>query len=258
MKSKTIGVEQNDITEMLTAQWAGTFIALRFNIVCNAFALNHPKYNYLFPYRNAVGILNGHLGFPVDILEEAKTSKWLRKRTPDEQKAFDKLFDSIVNQGEYFDELKIEDKKSFNKVYDYCYLVQLMCEKAAKEFKSKKDIWKIHSCFIMGIDAIQKYFELIGYWTRKTEEKRNREGSGKGQIEAREKRLHNIEEDLKTFFEDFTGETIEIDKGEFIKTISKQFIDAVDYPRHPNTIKDYKEKLEKKLNKKIILTKKKK
>jgi hypothetical protein len=89
------------------------------------------------------------------------------------------------------------------------------------------------------------------------EEKSSKRDSGKGQKDAKENRVQKISEAIKEFVDERADE-LHIDKGLFNKILCKAFEGVEDYPRHHKTITTYKEEVEHKLGKKIILEKKRK
>jgi len=98
----------------------------------------------------------------------------------------------------------------------------------------------------------------VQYDTNKFHERFIRKNSGKGQINAQEERVNDLKEKIKAVVDVDSKDTIDIDKGLFHKLVNESFVGREDYPRHPKTVKIYKEKIEKDLNKKINLTRKKK
>ena len=247
--------EENLIESRLTEEWFIIFRALSLNLICNMFIIKHPEFNYAFPSRGNVGILDGYLHHSKDIFKEADRLK--KTRSTDNQKAFDKMFDRIYLEGKWFDYVDVKDKNSFSKVYDYFFIMEMLCKKISEQKTLKDKILHMHGCFINGIDVIQKYFELIGYQTKAIEEKAKKQGSGKGQKMAQAKRAQKLKEKIETFVNDFSKDVIDIDKGLFNKLLNETFEGAEEYPRHHNTIKTYKEIIEKDFKKKINLTRKK-
>jgi len=247
--------EENLIESRLTEEWFITFRMLRINLICNMFIIKHPEFDYTFPYKGNRGILSGYLHPSDEILKEADKLK--ETRSTDNQKAFDKMFDRIYIEGGWFDNIDIKDKDSFNKAYDYFCIMEMLCKKVSEQKTLKDKISHMHGCFFNGIDVIQKYFELIGYQTKAIEEKAKKQGSGKGQKMAQAERAKKLKEKIETFVNDFSKDVIDIDKGLFNKLLNETFEGAEEYPRHHNTIKTYKEIIEKDFKKKINLTRKK-
>jgi len=253
MKKKS--KEQIYIERLLNEEWFYYFHFIRLNLICNMFIIKHPEFDYAFPCRGNVGVLGGYLHHSKDIFKEADKLK--KTRSTDNQKAFDKLFESIYLENKWFDYIDVKDKNSFNKVYDYFCIMEMLCKKISEQKTLKDKISHMHGCFVNGTDVIQKYFELIGYQTKAIEDKANKRGSGKGQIIAKEKRASKLKEKIKEFINDFSKDVIDIDKGLFNKLLNETFEGAEEYPRHPTTIKTYREIIEKDFNKRINLTRKK-
>lgn len=84
---------------------------------------------------------------------------------------------------------------------------------------------------------------LIGYWTKKIEEKRQRRGSGKGQQEAEQSRQAKLGEKIKEKSGGNIPDNLFLDKGSFVKMLNEVW--QSDYPKHQRTIKNYKEAVEK-------------
>lgn len=237
-----------------------TFAFLRMNLVCNMFIINNPEFNYIFPYRGNVGMLSGYLHHSKDILklinnEKAEIKTGTGKDVQAHIKSLNKKADGIFKANENFENIDIRDKESFRKIYDYFYIMKFMYDKSMKSTNKNDFAPSDLPSGLLSIDATQKYFELIGYWTAKMEDKAKKRNSGKGQKDAQEERVNELTDKIKTFVDDFSKDTIDLDKGLFIKLLSETFTGAEEYPRHPQTIKTYKGKIENSLNIKLNLTK---
>lgn len=96
--------------------------------------------------------------------------------------------------------------------------------------------------------------KLEGRLYLKWDQKEQRLNSGIGQKKAQAERQAKLAESLRQYEKDDYDE-IRIKKGDFCKFLDQAFVGAEDYPRHPSTIKNYKEASEKILGKKIIFKK---
>lgn len=233
-----------------------TFVFLRMNLVCNMFIIYNPEFNYIFPYRGNVGMLSGYLHHSKDILKlinnkKAEIKTGTGKDVKAHIKSLNKKADSIFKANEDFENIDIRDKESFRKIYDCFYIMQLIYDKAMKSTNKHDFVPSELPSGLLSIDATQKYFELIGYWTAKMEDRAKKRNSGKGQKNAKEKRVKQLSEAIKEFIDDLEKDVLYIDKGLFNKILSKTFVGSEDYPRHPQTIKAYREAVERVLGKKI-------
>jgi hypothetical protein len=85
------------------------------------------------------------------------------------------------------------------------------------------------------------------------EGREQRRNSGRGQKDAKERRVKSIAESIKEFVGEVESETVYINKADFHKVLCNAFEGIVP---HPRTTKNYKSAVEDKLGKKIVLTKK--
>ncbi len=151
------------------------FYFLRMNVLCNIFVLEHPELNLPFPMRGNVGLCSGYFGHGVneDVLENVKNENIAIIRIKNSQSYNKKLIDFL--HGEDFENIDIRDKESFKKVYDYFCILELYYDKITKSRKPEMYL-PISQGGLYSIDATQKYFELIGYWTAKEENRVNNPG----------------------------------------------------------------------------------
>lgn len=241
-----------------------TFHFLRMNLMCNAFIIYNPECDHIFPYRGNVGLLSGYLHTSKDILKEikdinsdTKKSTGTKKETAAYIKSLNKKLDRICKGKENFENIDIRNEESYKKLYDYFYIMELMYDKAMEATNRQNFTVKDFPEDILSLDVTQKYFEFIGYWTARMEEKGKKRNSGKGQKDAKERRVKQVSEAIvKEFIDDFEKDVLFIDKGFFYKALCKTFCGSEDYPRHPQTIKAYRESVEQKLGKKIKIVKK--
>ena len=168
----------------------------------------------------------------------------------------------LITKAEDFDDINIRDINSFRQILEYSFVMEKACTQLAISLEQKDDIspMDVASCtnalFYLSADFMQKYFELMGYWTAKMEDRAKKRSSGKGQKEAKEKRISQVTEAIiKKYVENHHTDTLYIDKAIFHKILCDTFIGAEGYPRHHQTITDYKEAVERNLGKKIVLQK---
>jgi hypothetical protein len=247
------------------------FYFLRTTLLCNIFVLQNKELGINFPVhgnRN-FGTVGGYLDPPEYIFKlhkknYAKSDKFKKSKKEEAFKRDSNLENKalyLLNEShEGFDAINIRDEKSFYTLNEYCIIMAFVFEIASEDVKNPPFPEMIGSIldrvFHLSIDLIQKYFELIGYQTRRFEEKVARKLSGEGQKAAKEKRVNELLEVIKGYADD-NADILHIDKGEFIEALTKTFIGAEKTQRHPDTIRVYKEELERKLGKKIILEKRK-
>lgn len=168
----------------------------------------------------------------------------------------------MMQKGEHFEKINIKEEESFWKINEYIYIMKFILKAFKKRLEPVKGQYDeltfnvICMCLTLMSQLKEEYFALMGYWKAKLEEKEKRRDSGKGQKEAKEKRLDKI---LNTISENFStdADELELDKGMFYKLVCDAFEGAENYPHHHKTLKTYKEYIEGKLGKKIIFKKKK-
>lgn len=267
--------EIRNISEATIEDMALTFYLLRMNLACNMFIMDHPEYNYPFPYNSAgfhhekktVGMLGGYLAHPAEVLDKIKsynieTKSNLGEKLKTKKKALGDQVNDFIIHGGSFENLDIKDEESFNTMYDYCHLMELICDKMHEEL-AQKDIeesiiyahYSMNECIWLSMDLTQKYFELMGYWTRIMEERAKKHNSGKGQKEAKKERLKKLTDSISKFVNDKKKEGRQItlfDKGIFLKMLSQTFTGAENYQRHPQTIATYQKEVERELGIKIV------
>jgi len=263
------------ISEATFEDMAVTFFLLRVNLACNMFIMDHPEYNYPFPYNSAgfhheskkVGMLGGYLNPPAEIIDKIKnynieTKSNMGEKPQVREKTLKQRADDFIHNGASFENVDIKDKESFNTMYDYCSLMELICDKIHEKL-TQQDIEEsevcahtfMNICFWLSMDLTQKYFELMGYWTRIMEERAKKRNSGKGQKEAKKERLKKLTDSISKFVNDKKKEGRQIthfDKGIFLKMLSGTFTGAENYQRHPQTIAIYQKEVESELGIKIV------
>jgi len=159
--------------------FACSFYYYRSNLLCNLFALNHPELNLKFPIRNDKS-LGGYFGGDENILEKIRNEEVelhsITKRHPVSYKQYiiTKL-DDILKGGE-FEDIDVRDKESFKVVYDYFVIMEAVYDKIRAEIHIGEINWCETNSFFLSQSATQKYFELIGYWTAKEENRINNPG----------------------------------------------------------------------------------
>jgi len=254
------------------------FTCLMDNLLCNVFIIDHPEYMLSFPYRSAnpddqrkyYGKLGGYHSYPKEGLALIDEYKQKTKDMTDENLIYhlasmeeiNEKVSNMITKADIFEPLDIKNKESFFKLCDYCYVMILIIKKALKKIKpeEKKTPRKISGvisfCVFQSMDLLQIYFELHGYWTRIMEERAKKRDSGKGQKDAKQKRVKKLSESITKFVNDHEKDVLHIDKAAFHKMLCDTFIGTESYPRHPQTIKLYKESVEQELGKKIKLVKK--
>jgi len=259
-KDKIINIINKDyeyFIKELFDEMGTTFFFLRANIACNLFIINHSELKIEFPFRGNVGILDGYLNKSDSILKKIrKCDRGLIKINDDKLFLFWQEAKDMLNNADDFDRIDIRDKESFKVIFEYCRKMELICNHAWKENDPSHMLDCMNPCFFLSIDLVQKYFELIGYWTAKMEDKAKKRDSGKGQKEAKQRRVKRVSETIiKKFVDDLDKDVLCLDKGLFNKILSEAFVGAEDYPRHPQTIITYKKEVERALGKKIKLQK---
>ncbi len=252
-----------------------TFYLLRMNLACNMFIMDHPEYNYPFPYSSAgfnhekktVGMLGGYLTHPAEVLDKIKnynieTKSNMGEKLKAKKEALSKQINDFISGVAEFENVDIKNEESFNTMYDYCYLMELIYDHVHKEL-AQKDIEEsevyahsfLNVCLWLSMDLTQKYFELMGYWTRMMEERAKKRNSGKGQKEAKKERLKKLTDSISKFVNDKKKEGRQIthfDKGIFLNMLSQTFTGAENYQRHPQTIANYQKEVERELGIKIV------
>lgn len=263
-------LEEDEWRSDIPALFAGTrikFYYLRKTLLCNMFVVNNPKLDIDFPVHgsedNTISTMGGYLDTPENVFElfnknHTESNKLTRNEKEYlltlKEKAYNLLYDLYFG----FNAINIGDKESFLTINKYCIIIDYVLEIAYRDVKNTPFTGMIGAIldkvFCLSLDLTQKYFELIGYWTRRAEEKTARKDSGKGQKDAREERVQKLAEAIKTFADDNAGVLL-LNKTHFINMLSATFVGAEKTPRHHNTIHDYVAAVEAKLNKQIILTK---
>jgi len=256
MKDKA--TEDNAIINRLQHTWRG----LANRILINLFILEHPELEIDFPVQKGIMI-----SYPADIVypeqsettikikdnlyevesESCKLSKDKQQKKADSLIRLKNRAKELLKSGDWYDdvdEINIREKESFKVIYEYCAVMTYLCYERPSKNNAEAFVY-------LSIILMQKYFELMGYWTRKMEEKSSKRDSGKGQKNAKENRVQKISEAIKEFVNERADE-LHIDKGLFNKILCNAFEGAEDYPRHHKTITTYKEEVEHKLGKKII------
>lgn len=259
-KVKEIDVINKDyewVTKSIFDEMNTTFFFLRANVACNLFIINHPELKIEFPFRGKVGVLDGYLHKSDSILDKIQEcDRGLIKINDNKLFALWQEAKDMLSNASDFDRINIRDKESFKVIFEYCRKMELICNHAWKEGDPSQMLFYINPCFFLSIDLVQKYFELIGYWTAKMEDKARKRDSGKGQKEAKQKRVNRVSETIiKKFVDDLDKDVLFLDKGYFNKILCEAFVGAEDYPRHPQTIITYKKEVERALGKKIKLQK---
>ena len=275
---------ENLKTGDLLTQIESVWLPLQLDLLCNLFVLNHPELKLTFPAHVQEFSINANKYFYPDHFENIikqennyfKVEDNFNKLSQEEQKvitkslkALQKKAESLLKRGAWsdsIDNIDIRNKESFRTLYDYCCMMVYICQKRlgkieAYEIKKTKDFTyrKMinNGYFHLSTDLMRKYFELIGYWTRRMEEKAQRKPSGKGQKNAKENRVKKLTESIKDYVEDH-ADGFHIDKGIFNEMLCKTFIGAEKTTRNYNTFTTYKKEVEQKLGKQIILEKKRK
>lgn len=157
-----------------------TFYYYRSNLLCNLFALNHPELNLKFPIRNDKSMIGGYIGGDENILKKIRNEKVelhnITKRHPVAYTEYiTTKLDDILKGGE-FEDIDIRDKESFKVVYDYFVIMEALYDKIRTEIYIDDITGYENMCFFLSQTAAQKYFELIGYWTAKEENRINNPG----------------------------------------------------------------------------------
>jgi hypothetical protein len=152
------------------------FDLFRIAIIANKFSLDHPEYNFLFPFdisQALVGLT------PEKFLEKLKKLPRTNHKNIDElkigykKKELEKKAEDLLKSGGEFEKINIREKESFMKLLEYCYIMEFIFEKPewGKTGSSLSDF------FYLSIEFIRKYYELIGYWTAKIEKRRKNPGA---------------------------------------------------------------------------------
>jgi hypothetical protein len=183
-KRKTDYIEtlklHRDIIRQNAETCAITFYSYQSNLLCNLFALNHPELNLKFPIRNDKSMIGGYIGGDENILKKIRNEKVelhsITKRHPVSYSEYiiTKL-DDILKKCE-FEDIDIRDKESFKVVYDYFVIMEAVYDKIHAEIHIGEINWYENPCFFLSQSVAQKYFELIGYWTAKEENRINNPG----------------------------------------------------------------------------------
>jgi hypothetical protein len=243
---------------MYLEQMKTTFYRLAMNVLCNLFIIRHPEYHqFSFPHREAEGLLGGYLHFQEDVVNQIPQVQ----KMPKEKLEWRKKVDKLEAGGFAFENFDIKSAASFMKAFENFALLHSLCHRTQTRLISANEdsvvfvFDTMNDLFFLSLDATQKYFELIGYWTAKIEGKVKRLDSGKGQKDAKRKRVKAIAEAIKEFVGEVDKEILYIDKAFFNKILCSVFTGAEEYPRHPQTITDYREAVEAELKKTIVLQK---
>ncbi len=229
------------------------------------FILEYPKHNIGFPVYGNAGKLGSIINNISNIIPEDSTLNILKNSFNKQPEYLLKNKDFFENMNikdrvSFFEKINIRDKSSFTNLYDQCFIMESFVQKNVEKVRQENPQELadcIRDCFFHSEVFFQKYFELIGYWTRKMEERVQRKPSGKGQKYAKEKRVNELTESIKEFVEDHI-DGFHIDKGQFYTMLCKVFKGSENYPRQYKTFTTYKKDVEQKLGKKIILEKKRK
>jgi hypothetical protein len=215
-----------------------TMTLLRLNLLCNIFIIKHPD-SHDFPLRGSSGLLGGMLSSSEDTLKMIKSQitdgKYVANVKPTDEAAVNERLDRIFNgDAEIFD-YKVSDLKYFDKMYDYCACMEFAFRRAADKLKEENDkeyqidklkdpinIFDIFNNKIaqrdslvnillwQTLDMTQKYFELIGYWTHKME---NRKRILNGPVAARKKKKKERKNIVrKKYYELKPGDKAEVRK----------------------------------------------
>jgi len=260
-----------DVIEATFSDMVGTFRLLRLTLMCNEFIIKNPTLGYEFPYHGSVGMLGGYQWPSKDILEIIKKNRGditeeTKKRWLKREKEFTEKADRLLAGKHDYDDLDIKTLEAFKQIYDYCYCMELLFKKALSEItvENKKTFpyvsreieghrqYYVNALMWMSMDMTQKYFELMGYWTAKMEMRAKKRQSGKGQKMAMEKRQTMLVIKLKEILKQTDEPLIYMDKGFFFKKLCETFEGSEEYPRHPKTVKAYKNAVENSFGKKII------
>ena len=150
-----------------------TFHYLRLNLLCNMFVIEHPELNLPFPIRRNVGMVSGYLGGDKDVLKQSKNENATMLGIKNRESLNKKLEDIL--KGEDFEEIDIRDINSFKKIYDYFCILELYYDKVNKSRKCES-YHPVSTGGLLSIDVTQRYFELVGYWTAKEEQRKNNPG----------------------------------------------------------------------------------
>jgi hypothetical protein len=139
----------------------------------------NPELGYDFPFRSSNGpLVGGFIGGSDEIMDLVK--KDFDANTPD-PKAYQIERKTKINETIEILEKEVEFKnidvrnmmESFEDIHLYFTCIMMLISKSLDEATCEEDLLGWHRFFMwLSIDATQKYFEFIGYWTAKMEEKK--------------------------------------------------------------------------------------
>ncbi len=177
-------------------------ISLQLKLFLNWLIIRYPESNIDFPIDKSEGILETFDLKP--LLKNLETSEDFDPnetiimlanekndnfKINDYKKEMEKKARDLIKNGGMFDNINIRDKDSFIKINDYFFIMESIFKKLRAEIEQKE--WEsisvlciekgttdnLEHCILLSTDLMQKYYELIGYWTAKMEKRGKNPGA---------------------------------------------------------------------------------